>query len=558
MSSYWTVPKRQDLLDGSGKPSRVPLIPNKAQQIIWSKIEERLKKKQPIRLAILKARQLGISTFVCALAQHYAMTHPDVYVLSIADKLDLPRQWLRRAKIWYNQTPAPLRPHLAASNAKELFFDLLQSRYYIASAEGKLPGTGFALQFLHYSEVGYWQNADSVQEQTFASVPRSGIIIIESTGNQVGDWWYNFYYRAKEGISNFEAIFLPWYLEPSYAIKGAKVDDLTPYEENLLRAGATIEQIAWRREYIQSKLAGDEEKFTRQFPATEQEAFRSGGKNVFTAEQVAQAYKTVREPAWRGEILTSMTDNPRNFKLVESEGGSLQIFEKPNPNYHYCIGADVQWGESEASDYDAAFVECLETGKVAAFIMGRWQMPHWAQILAALGYYYNTATIAPERNSVAAEGVIWTLLGRNYQNWRYPKIYVSAKMLSLRSTGRIEDYGWKTTNQTKTALVAFTMKQTAAGEMDWAVEVAVRQMAAWITDEKTLTLTHPAGQHDDALMARMITAYVAQQLRNTVELYSPPPKIEKIDNMAQRVARQAGLLENSQEDEQEEIELVEV
>ena len=69
--------------------------------------------------------------------------------------------------------------------------------------------------------------------------------------------------------------------------------------------------------------------------------------------------------------------------------------------------------------------------------------------------------------------------------------------------------------------MAYASMQTLEGHFDWCDSRAVREMQAYITDEN-LKWTAPPGDHDDCLMARMITAYVAHRIRPGTDLWHEP------------------------------------
>jgi len=495
---------------------RVRFVPKASQMAIWRAAQEQRATNMPVRLRILKYRQAGISSYCTAWAQHAAQTHVGLNALSIAHKLDLPAQWLRRCRGWYDELPPALRPGKGATNANELWFDGLQSRYYIGSAQGNFPAMGDTLRFIHCSEMASWPmlgvDPDALLADMLPAVPPGPDtwIVQESTGRSVGDWWYKAYYAAKRGEVDYRSIFLPWYIDPDYKEDDTS-DILSPNSEEkaLLAVGVTKEQLAWRRKVIRSEFHGDERLFANQFPATEEEAFLSAGANVFTSEEVALAMGTVRKPVWCGEVVPRK--NPAEYQMLGTEGGRLLVWKHPRKDRHYAIGADCQWGSKDAADYDAAYVESVEDNEVVARWWGRCDMYSWARTLASLGHYYNKAVLAPERNSEAARGVILPLMGL-VGDWRYPNLWVRNKTKPYGSIAPV-DFGWLTDAHSKPELVMFIHEAIKSNRgMDWADEGAVEEMASYIVDER-MRMTAPPGQNDDRLMARMITERVAHDIR---------------------------------------------
>ena len=534
------------LFDKNGVECAFELTP--AQVLIDQAIERMRADGKPVRLRVLKYRQAGCSTYCTARMQYWAQVYKGFTALSLADKMDLPAQWLRRCKLWYGQLSPFCRPRLKASSAMEMYFDKMQSRYYIGSAEGVTPGMGLTIRGLHCSEMASWKNPEILLNDLLPAIPPGPetYVIQESTGRSFGDWWYKRYHEAKKDDCEYEALFLPWRIQPEY--RDTDVSDLislTSDEKLLQRAGLDREQLAWRRKILRGEFHGDEAKFANMFPMSEVEAFLSPGRQVFSRECVGKAERTVREPKWRGEILSG--DDPSKFQLAGSPGGSLLIWADPDARYHYVIGADCQWGAKASADFDAAYVECLETGKVCAGMRGHWNMGMWAEKLASLGHLFNRAILAPERNTMAATGVVATLRGLTQAHWSYPNIWIRSKDYKALSH-RPEDYGWWTDQHTKAEIIQMATEGSYRGEMDWADEIAVREMAAYIIDDEKLTMTAPEGEHDDCLMARMITRYVASRVLPYTDLYvKREPVVFKMRTMKERMEE---IIDRPQEEEQ--------
>jgi len=503
------------LYDKNGNHVRFTLNP--AQKLVWAVIENQMTHGRPVRVRVLKFRQAGLSTLITAILTHATITNEGYAALSIADKQELVEGWLRRCNRWMEQLPD--KPHLGATNKQELWFDSMESRYSIASAEGTTPGMGATIRAIHASEVASWRNPDTVFSDLLPAVPPGPgtMVIQESTGRSVGDWWYQRYFEGKEKDCEYDSIFLPWYIQPEYRLADTSdILSLNEEEKTLSRLGIDKGQLAWRRRQLFTEFHGDLDRFANQFPSTEDEAFLGVGRQVFPPEMCARARETVRDPIWAGEIIPKR--NPAEFELVESAAGNLLVWANPIACETYAIGADCQWGDQgEDPDYDVAYVEHCRSGKVVACYRGRMSMGDWSRTLASLGHYYNGAWLAPERNSKAAEGVILVLLGQAGNSWRYPNLWVrdDTKAFGGRAA---KDYGWLTTQHTKPELIIYTMEQmNSSWGMDWADPRAVDEMSAYIRDEKN-KLTAPEGQHDDCLMARMITSWVSKWARNTLAI----------------------------------------
>lgn len=361
----------------------------------------------------------------------------------------------------------------------------------------------------------------------------------------MGDWWFCRYYEGKEPESEYISVFLPWYLSPEYDRDLLEDrDDSDPNKKNRYTwhdlgelnkdevstlayaqryqiaishlykmPNVTPGQMAWRRVQLRDYFHGDKELFANQYPACEMESFLSEGLNIFTPEQVRMARTTQRPSVQRYDI--SFSDwHPRTIKLHPNDSGEMHTWEEVDPRYHYVIGADCQWGESGEADYDVLYVQCLETDRVVAKVKGRYDLALWGKIIAGVGFHYNKALVAPERNAQAADGVMPLLL-KVSSEWRYPNIYVRSDKMGIRISGP-KGYGWLTDKRTKMELITYAKTVTLEDGFDWCDEDAVDQMQSYIRDEKG-KMTAPKGTKDDDLMARQITAYVSHMVKPQYE-----------------------------------------
>ncbi len=542
---------------------------NPPQKLIWAYIVRQIEAGKPIRIRILKARQQGVSMFFRLLILFWILKKEAHEAISIANKLYLPQQWVRQSKSLIKQLHKQISdaPVLTSATKYELAFEELDwSRYSIGSAEGETPGMGETLNVIHCSEIASWKDPDGILTDLLQAVPPTidTAIIQESTGRAMGDWWFQRYMEAKETDCEFDCIFLPWYMSPEYdqdVVEDRTGDDkytwadlgeldkreleTLAHTERYQRAVAhlygmpdlTPGQMMWRRKKVINTFHGDVDMFANQYPACETEAFLSEGRNVFTQVQVRLARDTQRPIIERYDI-DFKTYHPKSMSLQRNDdGGDLAIYEAKDDRYHYVIGADCQWGVTDRSDFDALYVQCLETDRIVAKVMGRYDLAIWGKIIAGLGWHYNEACVAPERNAKAANSVMPLLRGVSSQ-WTYPNIYINRDRLGVKMTGA-SSFGWLTTEPSKGELMSYAKTQTLGGDLDdegkidrtsnfdWCDEECVDQMMAYIWDDQN-KMTAPTGAHDDLLMARLITAYVAYHKKPETTLFFEREETEAV------------------------------
>ncbi len=257
-----------------GKP--VPMIMNRAQRHVHEVLETQLRETGKVRALILKGRQQGISTYVAARFYKRASTEFGRQVFVVAHEAAATSNLFKMAKRYHEHNP--LAPSTAASNAKELIFDKLDSGYSLATAGTKDAGRSKTAHLLHASEFAFWSNAATHLAGLGNIVPPGdgSEIIIESTGNGIGNPFHELWQQAEAGEGEYIAIFVPWMWQDEYR---APVPDgfvLTPEEAEYARIyGCDMQQMAWRRLKIASYPSGFGWLFDQEFPAAPALAFQS-------------------------------------------------------------------------------------------------------------------------------------------------------------------------------------------------------------------------------------------------------------------------------------------
>lgn len=265
---------------------------NAAQTYIHERIEEQLAKEGRVRALILKGRQQGASTYVEGRFIHKTTHNKGKRAFILTHDGESTDALFEMTKRYYDNLPMYVKPVIAASNAKELKFSLLDSGYKIGTAGNAEVGRGQTIQYFHGSEVGFWKNAGKLTKGVMQAVPKGGgsEIILESTANGVGNYYHKQWVAAEKGLSEFIAIFIPWFWQPEYRAETKEDFALTEYEETLIESyGLDHQQLQWRRFKI-IELSADgvdgEKAFKQEYPMTASEAFQvtGGGDTLINAD----------------------------------------------------------------------------------------------------------------------------------------------------------------------------------------------------------------------------------------------------------------------------------
>lgn len=256
----------------------VPFLINEAQRHLHKQIGIQQESTGRVRAIVLKGRQQGVSTYTQG-RFYWKISHRKGvkgYILTHEQKAT--DNLFGMVERFYNEAPRDYRPHLGQSNAKELVFDLLDSRYEVATAGSKDTGRSGTAQYLHGSEVAFWQHAATHMAgigQVVPDMPGTEIIL-ESTANGTANVFHEFWTLAVKGRSEYLPVFIPWFWQLEYTRDVPDDFELSIEEDEYREAyGLTMGQMAWRRNKIDTDFRGDVSLFDQEYPASAELAFAS-------------------------------------------------------------------------------------------------------------------------------------------------------------------------------------------------------------------------------------------------------------------------------------------
>ena len=284
-----------------------PFILNRAQEYLHARLEAQLKETGKVRALCLKGRQQGCSTYVQARYFHKVSTQRGRKAFILTHEAEATKNLFDMTKRYYDSVPDGIVPKPDASSARELNFKSLNSGYAVGTAGNKAVGRSQTIQLMHASEVAYFPHAEEHAKGILQSVSNEPgtEIIMESTANGIGNYFYNMWMSATSGQSDFQAIFIPWYWQPEYTSEARKDENhwLTEEEEEILGEhesnGLTNKHLFWRRRKLyefSNDFETARELFRVEYPMTALEAFRNPVADRFIkANLVTQARARVVE-----------------------------------------------------------------------------------------------------------------------------------------------------------------------------------------------------------------------------------------------------------------------
>lgn len=259
---------------------------NRAQVYLHDRLEEQLSKTGRVRALILKGRQQGCSTYVQARFFHKVITTKGKKAFILTHEAEATKNLFDMTKRYYDSLPEGLAPKSDAANARELNFKTLNSGYSVGTAGNKAVGRSQTIQLMHASEAAYYPHAEDHAKGILQAVSNEAgtEIIIESTANGIGNYFYNLWMSAISGKSDFQAIFVPWYWQPEYQADLREGEGASPTdeEERLLHEhgddGLSFRHLVWRRRKL-LEFSNDHdtavELFNTEYPMTALDAFRN-------------------------------------------------------------------------------------------------------------------------------------------------------------------------------------------------------------------------------------------------------------------------------------------
>jgi hypothetical protein len=464
----------------------IPLRPNRAQL--------EFSRNHTKRSIVLKARQLGITTYVAARFFIQTITQPGTVTVQVAHDQESAEEIFKIVHRFWENLPKGMQDGAlltSRANIRQIVFPRLDSEYRVATAADANAGRGMTIHNLHCSEVARWpRDVEETLASLRSAVPEDGEIVLESTPDGAGGIFYEEWQRAEE--TGYARHFFPWWYGDEYCIRktGAALEPPTDEEEQLMRrAGLTEAQIAWRR----TKWAQLRGLAVQEYAEDPASCFRASGECVFDLEGIERALQACSEPV-------EARDNQRLLIWLPSQIGK-----------QYLIGVDPAGGGSEG-DYSCAVVIERSTGLQCAELHGHFPPRELAARLIELANSYNEGLLVVEQNNhghavlahLRMEGCTNVFRDGGHDGWLTSAVSRPAMIENLASVLALEQtifHSPRLLNECRTFIRhADGSSSAAAGSHDdvvmaMAIALAARQkLAGQVSQPRTVTLASLALQ----------------------------------------------------------------
>jgi hypothetical protein len=344
-----------------------------------NRVQRQFEQRRGEKNIVLKARQLGLTTWTAARFFLKTVTRPGTLTLQVAHTQEAAEEIFRIVHRFYDWLPDELREgplRVSRANARQIVFPELDSQYRVVTAGDRNAGRGLTVQNLHCSELARWPGDPAdILAGLRASLAPGAEVVLESTPEGVGGCFYDEWQNAQE--TGTVRHFFPWWLEPRYRQVAVDADTLTDEECELrARENLDLQQIAFRRQ-VRANLRG---LARQEFAEDPESCFLASGDSVF--ELSAVDARLASAPV--------ATESRRN--------GELEIWLPPVPGRQYLVAADPAGGGADG-DYSAAQVVDLATGMQCAEGASHIGGLELARFITDLAREYNDAVLVVERNN---------------------------------------------------------------------------------------------------------------------------------------------------------------
>jgi len=500
----------------------VPFVHKIAQLKVHNAIQLQVQRGLPIRLIILKARQMGISTLIAGYNFESVNRRKNHHACIVSADDKATAKVFRMYETFQDEMPSPLET--ARSNRKEIVYAAPhRSSILCQTAGAKILGRGGTTQRNHSSEVAFWANAKVQMLGLLQEVPNipESLVAIESTACGVGGEFHDRYWLAVDQLkhnpndySGYLPIFLPWYIDPEYCIlpplDACTADGkLVMYDEdqyleqdmvNLLTSkGVALcdGQIYWRRLQIKNQCGGDLSLFKQENPSTAKEAFQSTGRMIFSPAALDRHESHCRPPERTIEF--NAIKDKITLETVHRNKDCWKIWKLPQRNHSYIVYGDVCEGiladtKDPKSDPDSHYACVFDrsTKELVATYHGQCDTILYGVQMLRAAMFYNYAWASPEINSCGLAVL------NELKRAQYPKIYQRRNKEEEYSAEYTDRLGYRTAVLNRKPGIECLKRVLADDDQVIYDKTVISECRTFIN--KNGRPEAEAGYHDDAVM----------------------------------------------------------
>lgn len=419
---------------------------------------------------VLKARQIGFSTLAAAYAFWLVFFAADRFVVMLSRTERESVKLLAKSKYGYRFLPAWMRergPQQTTDHQLKMVFDNESAIESLPS--GNDPARGESVYLVIVDEWAFLPNPEEAWASIEPITDVGGRVVGLSTANGSGNFFHKLWVGSQTGANKFKGIFFPWDAdgernEDWYAAKSQNMQSWQMHQE---------------------------------YPRFPEEAFIKSGNPVFDVD-LLNGFQ-VQEPDVG--YMHIYADGLAEFMATAE--GQLRVWDYPQVDSVYCIGADVAEGLSYG-DYSSAHVIDATTGLVVAHWHGHIEPDLFGEMLAEIGWWYNTALLGIESNNHGLTSL------KAAQKYGYKNLYKQRRLNAVRSEAS-DVLGWRTSASSKPLAVDELNAALRDGGITVLCDKTIAELKTFIRKDNGRTTGSP---HDD----RTISLAIAVQMLKYVWL----------------------------------------
>lgn len=559
---------------------------NKPQISLYKKICKQRRKNKPVRQNVLKARQIGYSTFIAGLFFILGMFTPNIKVGIVADIKEHAQNIFEKYQYFYDHLDDSnpnfeiikeyelnnkgkrhiysYKPALKTSRGQQIMQTRAGNSTIEVVVAGESSGRSTSYHLLHLTECAFFQNLRMTLNsllETVSSKNKNSMIFLETTANGFNEYkqrWDKDVTRQ----SSYETVFTPWYTNQEY------VDD--EYQEYFEKHGVEKEmplleewiyekqetysltnaQMMWYWNKYQDK--GDKAFTLQEYPFSPVDAFLFTGNCIFNAELIAKRKEEVIKNIMNVEtgIFTyekHFSDDGSsieltNTKFIQVRNGPIRIFQKPDPTHPYVIVCDPNNGGSD--DTGVQVMDNHTVKQVAVLQSNEMTLDQVAYNLYLLGMMYNTALISSEMN-----------IGKQVMEYliklHYPRLYIAqSTQFDDFKQSLTRKYGHTTTKANRQWMIdsfALAFKEDPTMISDYATLSQMETFQKVSHQSKSGSVTYKieaSGESHDDLVTSAMAFFLVRTQQTTLIMKDGKLKSRKFESIEEAQEYYEELLRN--------------
>jgi len=407
--------------------------------------------------AILKSRQLGISTLAAGYSLWLMTFHKDRNVLALATTQATARNLVTKVQFMWENLPSWLKVDSAENN--KLSLRLVNGSKIQAKSSNADAARSEAVSLLIIDEAAFIDNIAETWASAQQTLATGGGAIVLSTPYGTGNWFHQTWVKAESGENDFLPVKLPWYVHPER--------DQT-----------------WRD--AQDALLGDPRLAAQECDCD----FSTSGDIVFYNEYLEYYEKThIKDP-------------------LERRGAdqNLWVWESADYSRDYMVVADVARGDGK--DFSGFHVIDIENSVQVAEYKGQIGTKEFGHLLVGIAAEYNNAMLVIE-NANIGWATIQVAIDRQYANLYYSQRSGEATVDSYFDT--YQDHskmvaGFTMSSKTRPMVIGKFQEYISDRSVTIHSKRLVEEMKVFIW--KNGRAEAQTGYNDDLVMAFGIALYV--------------------------------------------------